>query len=125
MEAPRPFCNLPDSRVWFDSKHSRAILDGFPIAEGHTLVMPKRHVQSVFELPEDELAELWSVVARVRKLLKKNYRCDAFNIGINDGPAAGQTVPHAHIHVIPRKKGDVEDPKGGVRWIIPEKAKYW
>jgi hypothetical protein len=61
----------------------------------------------------------------VRELLKKNYRCDAFNIGINDGPAAGQTVPHAHIHVILRKKGDVEDPRGGVRWIIPAKAKCW
>ena len=99
--------------------------DGYAVTEGHALVIPKRHVASVFDLPNDELAALWMQVGVVRKLLGDKYHPDAFNIGVNDGVAAGQTVPHAHIHVIPRRKGDVADPRGGVRWIIPGKAKYW
>ena len=125
MEAQCPFCSLPKERVWFDSQDSLAILDGFPLTPGHTLVIPKRHVVSVFELPQEELNHLSAVVAKVRKILKAKYQPDAFNIGINDGLAAGQTVTHAHIHVIPRKAGDVPDPRGGIRWIIPDKAKYW
>ena len=125
MEAQCPFCNLPKERVWFDSQDSLAILDGFPLTPGHTLVIPKRHVASIFELPQEELNHLSAVVTKVRKILKAKYQPDAFNIGINDGLAAGQTVTHAHIHVIPRKAGDVPDPRGGIRWIIPDKAKYW
>ena len=125
MEAQCPFCNLPKERVWFDSHDSLAILDGFPLTPGHTLVIPKRHVVSVFELPQEELSHLSAVVTKVRKILKAKYQPDAFNIGINDGLAAGQTVTHAHIHVIPRKAGDVPEPRGGIRWIIPDKAKYW
>ena len=125
MEAQCPFCNLPKERVWFDSQNSLAILDGFPLTPGHTLVIPKRHVASIFELPQEELNHLSAVVTKVRKILKAKYQPDAFNIGINDGLAAGQTVTHAHIHVIPRKAGDVPDPRGGIRWIIPDKAKYW
>ena len=125
MEAHCPFCNLPKERVWFDSQDSLAILDGFPLTTGHTLVIPRRHVGSIFELPQEELTHLSAVVAKVRKILKAKYQPDAFNIRINDGPAAGQTIPHAHIHVIPRKAGDVPDPRGGIRWIFPDKAKYW
>ena len=108
-----------------ESKDSLAILDGFPLTEGHTLVIPKRHVLSIFELPQEQLNDLSAVVVKVRKILKAKYQADAFNVGVNDGLAAGQTVAHAHIHVIPRKKGDVLDPRGGIRWIIPQKAKYW
>jgi len=125
MEAQCPFCNLPKERVWLESKDSLAILDGFPLTDGHTLVIPKRHVLSVFELPQEQLNDLSAVVAKVRKILKAKYQADAFNVGVNDGLAAGQTVAHAHIHVIPRRKGDLPDPRGGIRWIIPQKAKYW
>ena len=125
MEAQCPFCSLPKERVWFDSQDSLAILDGFPLTPGHTLVIPKRHVASVFELPQEELNHLLAAVTKVRKILKTKYQPDAFNIGINDGLAAGQTIAHAHIHVIPRRAGDVPDPRGGIRWIIPDKAKYW
>ena len=125
MEAKCPFCSLSKERIWFESTHSLAFLDGFPITEGHTLVIPRRHVESAFVLPQDELDDLSAVVTKVRAMLQKKYTPDAFNIGINDGAAAGQTVPHAHVHVIPRRKGDVADPRGGVRWIIPGKAKYW
>jgi len=108
-----------------ESKDSLAILDGFPLTDGHTLVIPKRHVLSVFELPQQQLNDLAAVVAKVRQVLKAKYQPDGFNVGVNDGLAAGQTIAHAHVHVIPRRKGDVPDPRGGIRWIIPQKAKYW
>jgi diadenosine tetraphosphate (Ap4A) HIT family hydrolase len=120
-----PFCHLPQERVFLETATTLALLDAYPVTEGHALVVPRRHVASIFELPPDELAALWTQVANVRKLLAKKYNPDAFNIGVNDGPAAGQTVPHAHIHVIPRRTGDAADPRGGIRWIIPGRAKYW
>lgn len=120
-----PFCNLPGQRILLETDTTLAFFDGYPVTEGHSLVIPKRHVASVFELPPEELTALWLQVSTVRNLLAEKYRPDAFNVGVNDGPAAGQTVPHAHIHVIPRRNGDTPDPRGGIRWIIPDKAKYW
>lgn len=102
-----------------------AFSDAYPVAEGHTLIIPRRHVASLFDLPEEEQASLWKLVALVRGKLMAELKPDGFNVGVNDGLAAGQTVLHAHIHVIPRRKGDVADPRGGVRWIMPTKAKYW
>ncbi len=102
-----------------------AILDGFPVAEGHSLVVPKRHVASPFDLPDEEQAALWHLVALVRTGLMEWLKPDGFNVGVNDGLAAGQTVMHAHIHIIPRRRGDVPDPRGGVRWVVPSKAVYW
>lgn len=78
-----------------------------------------------YELDPETQAELWVVVRWVKDILQERYHPDGLNIGINDGQAAGQTMPHAHIHVIPRYDNDVPDPRGGIRWIIPEKAKYW
>lgn len=84
-----------------------------------------RHIASVFDLSENEQAALWVLVAKVRAAVHERLQPDGFNIGINDGTAAGQTIGHAHIHVIPRRNGDVPDPRGGIRWIIPDKAPYW
>lgn len=120
-----PFCHLPESRVWLTSATCVAFFDGYPVAEGHALVIPRRHVASLFELSAAEYADAWEVVARVRQELTERFHPDGFNVGVNDGAAAGQTVPHAHIHVIPRKNGDVVDPRGGIRWVIPGKANYW
>lgn len=120
-----PFCNLPATRRWLANDVGLAFFDGYPITEGHALVIPQRHVASIFDLSATEQAGLWRLVSQVRDELRAKFGPDAFNIGINDGIAAGQTVPHAHIHVIPRRNGDVADPRGGVRWIIPGKAKYW
>ena len=120
-----PFCNLPQERILLETESTLAFLDGYPVTEGHALVIPRRHVASIFELPQEELVALWTQVATIRKLLAEKYNPNAFNIGVNDGAAAGQTVPHAHIHVIPRRNGDAADPRGGIRWIIPGKAKYW
>ena len=102
-----------------------AIRDGFPVSPGHTLVIPKRHIGSWFEISNDEQRGLLDLLARAKTDLQEEFKPDGYNIGINDGPAAGQTVPHLHMHLIPRYKGDQEDPRGGVRWIIPDKAKYW
>lgn len=120
-----PFCNLTPERVFGETSISLAFLDAFPVAEGHALVIPKRHVASIFDLPPEELANLWEHVTGVRNYLSDKFNPDGFNVGINDGIAAGQTVPHGHIHVIPRRKGDFPDPRGGIRWILPNKAKYW
>jgi diadenosine tetraphosphate (Ap4A) HIT family hydrolase len=120
-----PFCNLAEDRIWLQTDSAIAFLDNFPVSPGHTLVAPGDHVGALMELPENDLNEIWSLVAHVRKLLLEKYKPDGFNIGINEGKAAGQTVAHAHIHIIPRFNGDVPDPRGGVRWVIPDKAKYW
>ena len=119
------FCTLPASRIWFEGETCIVTKDAFPITNGHTLVLPKRHVQSLFELEENELHEIYKLLKKARNTLIDELGCDGFNVGINDGVSAGQTVPHVHIHLIPRLIGDVEDPRGGVRWIFPDKAKYW
>lgn len=121
-----PFCNInnaKDNIVW-KSKHSIAILDRYPVSTGHTLVIPKRHIKSYFDLTQDEVDELWDTVRNVKEVLDYMYKPSGYNIGINIGEDAGQTIPHCHIHVIPRYKGDVEDPIGGVRGVIPEKRIY-
>ncbi len=89
------------------------------------LVIPKRHVASLFDLVSEEQVAMWKFVAMVRQKLIGDFKPDGFNIGINDGLAAGQTVMHAHIHIIPRRAGDIADPRGGIRWIIANKARYW
>jgi len=101
------------------------VLDGYPVSRGHTLIIPKRHVGSFFELETAEHDDILLMIQEAKKRLDADYSPDGYNIGINDGPAAGQTVPHLHIHIIPRYEGDQDDPRGGVRWIFPDKADYW
>jgi len=99
--------------------------DGFPLSLGHTLVVPRRHVADLFALEPAELQELLDLTVRVKTRLAAAHRPDGFNVGVNVGAAAGQTVDHAHVHIIPRYAGDREDPRGGVRWVLPERAAYW
>jgi len=122
---PCPFCTLPPERIIDSNEYGLTIRDGFPVSTGHTLIIPKRHIGSWFEINADEQLGLLDLLARAKILLQDELSPDGYNIGINDGPSAGQTVPHLHMHLIPRYKGDQDDPRGGVRWIIPEKAKYW
>jgi diadenosine tetraphosphate (Ap4A) HIT family hydrolase len=124
-EKPCPFCTLPTERIIDSNAFGVTIRDGFPVSPGHTLVIPKRHVGSWFEISQEEQQGLMELLTKAQKVLEQEFSPDGYNIGINDGPAAGQTVPHLHMHLIPRYKGDQEDARGGVRWIIPEKAKYW
>ena len=102
-----------------------AIRDAYPVSEGHTLIVPSKHVISIYDLSVAEYDAVWDLVSQVRQRLVTDLRPDGFNIGLNDGMAAGQTVMHAHVHVIPRWGGDVSDPRGGIRWVIPNKAPYW
>jgi diadenosine tetraphosphate (Ap4A) HIT family hydrolase len=120
-----PFCTLPPERIIDSNDLALVIRDGYPISPGHTLVIPKRHIGSWFEITPAEQQALLDLLAKAKAVLETEFKPDGYNIGINDGPTAGQTVPHLHMHLIPRYKGDQKDPRGGVRWIIPEKAKYW
>lgn len=120
-----PFCISDKSRVILANDHAVAFLDAYPVTPGHSLIVPKRHIASFFEATKEEQAAMLDLLAEMRQLLLAERSPDGFNIGINDGTAAGQTVMHLHIHLIPRYAGDTEDPRGGVRWIMPEKAPYW
>lgn len=119
------FCNLEPNRVISESEYTVTIRDGFPVSQGHTLIIPKRHVQSFFELQAIEKAAIFQALDEAKEALDREFSPDGYNIGINDGEAAGQTVMHLHVHLIPRYKGDTEDPRGGVRHVFPEKGKYW
>lgn len=119
-----PFCAIEAARVAFQTDEFRAIFDAFPVTEGHLLIVPQRHVSRWDDLSAREKDALIAGVERGRALLKGQFDPDAFNVGYNDGTAAGQTVPHFHIHIIPRRAGDVADPRGGVRHVIPAKGNY-
>lgn len=120
-----PFCTLPATRIVQQNEHAVWVMDGFPVSPGHSLVIPKRHVGSFFEVSAEERLALLELLDQAKQSVQAQSHLDGFNIGINDGPAAGQTVPHLHIHLIPRYRGDLADPRGGVRWVIPDKADYW
>ncbi|MCG6657545.1 HIT family protein [Halomonas campisalis] len=120
-----PFCHPESTRVIARHAHFFVYQDGFPVSPGHTLVIPFRHVGTLAELTQEEQTTLFAAVTEAQKLLDESHRPDGYNIGINQGTAGGQTVPHLHVHVMPRYQGDQPDPRGGVRWIFPDKADYW
>lgn len=120
-----PFCALPAERILILADEALVIRDTFPVSPGHTLVIPRRHIGSFFELSDAERTCMVELLAQAKAELDLSFQPDGFNIGINDGAAAGQTVPHLHLHLIPRYLGDAPDPRGGVRWVLPAKAKYW
>jgi len=119
------FCHLDNDQILFQDELVMTFRDGYPISPGHTLIIPKRHIPSFFDATDDEQQALLQALHRARRELMQQYAPDGYNIGINDGLAAGQTVMHLHIHLIPRYRDDCDDPRGGVRWIFPEKAAYF
>ena len=119
------FCKLRDERVIYECEHTKAFIDTYPASPGHTLIIPKRHFATYFEATEDEILAIGTALKAAKKILDEEFSPDAYNIGVNNGEAAGQSVMHLHVHLIPRYEGDVEDPKGGVRWILKDKANYW
>ena len=125
MNKPCPFCALPASRILGGDDQALIASDGFPVSPGHALIIPRRHVASFFETTAAERASLLQLLDQAKAIIDAGYGPDAYNIGINNGAAAGQTVGHLHIHLIPRYAGDRVDPRGGVRWVLPDKAKYW
>ncbi len=122
---PCLFCNIPQDRIIAENELAFAMRDGFPVTNYHTLVVPKRHVYDYFGLTNEELLACNSLLHSLKDdILKNDDTVEGFNIGMNSGDVAGQTIFHCHIHLIPRRQGDVENPRGGVRFVIPEKANY-
>ncbi len=119
------FCTFRDERIIGECEYTFTFIDTYPATPGHTLVVPKRHFASYFDATEDELLAIAKAVQKAKIILDKEFEPDAYNIGINVGEAAGQSVHHLHVHIMPRYKGDVENPRGGVRWILRNKADYW
>lgn len=120
------FCEISiGDRIIDQNETCFVIKDAFPVTEGHLLIIPKKHVADYFDLNENEKSDIQFLMEKHRNLLQKSDgSIKGFNIGINVGQAAGQTIFHTHVHLIPRRHGDVEDPKGGVRGVISNKQKY-
>jgi diadenosine tetraphosphate (Ap4A) HIT family hydrolase len=119
-----PFCPPLEVRALLESELAFAIFDRFPVNPGHVLVIPRRHVADIFDLTEGELRDLLRLLSLARQRIASDFAVAGFNAGVNVGDAAGQTIAHAHVHLIPRYPGDVADPTGGVRGVIPGKSKY-
>ncbi len=124
-----PFCQFisgtSDKTMLFENQTGFVIRDGYPITKGHTLIVPKHHVGSFFEITSEERQALFDLVDQAKAQLDQELKPASYNIGINDGEAAGQTIAHLHIHLIPRYHEPDKDPRGGVRWLVPDKADYW
>lgn len=118
-----PFCS-PQNKIILENDLVYAVFDNFPVSNGHTLIIPKRHIANYFDLSIEEQNACQLILNRVKEVIDKKYAPDGYNVGININSSAGQTIPHVHIHLIPRYKDDVEDPVGGVRNVIAEKGNY-
>ena len=119
------FCNLDNSRIEKENSFALSFKDFYPVTSGHTLVIPKRHTQSFFDLTGEEKKAMLELLESQRSdLMKSDKSITGFNIGVNDGTDSGQTIMHCHIHLIPRRSGDMKEPRGGVRGVIPEKQSY-
>jgi len=116
------FCDAKDTVM--ENELAFAIFDSHPVSRGHTLVIPKRHYQSIFDSTTEELLAIFSLLKGTKEYLDGEYNPDGYNVGVNTGRAAGQSIMHAHVHVIPRYSGDHERPKGGVRGVIKGKQGY-
>lgn len=122
-----PFCELIASGnlLLRQTPASVAFDDAFPVSAGHLLVVPRRHVADLGQLHESEWLDLNALALQMTREIAAAGAADGFNLGVNSGAAAGQTVDHLHLHVIPRRAGDHPDPRGGIRWVLPEQARYW
>ncbi len=122
---PCPFCQIAEQRVVAENELAVVIRDGYPVNPGHTLVIPRRHLESWFEATPEEQVAIMALLGEAKAALDQQPSPPCgYNIGINVGSAAGQTVMHLHVHLIPRFEGDVEDPRGGVRWVVPERGNH-
>ena len=122
---PCIFCKTREEELQFENQLAYSSIDSYPVSEFHSLIVPKRHVETYFELTYEEIQACNELILKTKeKILKKDSNVKGFNIGTNAGKVAGQSIMHCHIHLIPRREGDVEDPQGGVRSVIPKKQHY-
>ncbi len=119
-----PFCQIGEEQILFKNDLCFAIFDKYPVNRGHILIIPFRHFASYFDATREEKFAILELIDRAKEFLDREFKPDGYNIGVNVGKAAGQTIMHLHIHVIPRYAGDTEDPTGGVRNVIPERGNY-
>lgn len=124
MSTSCPFCELPQDAILSENELAFFFEDRYPVTPGHLLIVPRRHVETYFDASEEEKQALWQLLEQARARLDETHSPNGYNIGINVGATAGQTVMHLHMHLIPRYQGDMDDPRGGVRHVIPEKGKY-
>ena len=117
-----PFCSDPE--IVMENELAFADYDSYPVNPGHCLIILRRHIAEYFEATAEEKAAIWSLVDKMKPIIDEEFKPDGYNVGVNIGKSAGQSVPHVHIHMIPRYQGDMEDPRGGVRGVIPHKQKY-
>ena len=120
---PCLFCTDPQG-VSLQNELAFSARDSYAVSPGHSVVIPNRHVAEFFDLTPEEIAACMALIQEEKKLLDAEFKPDGYNIGVNIGQAAGQSIHHVHIHIIPRYKGDVENPQGGVRHVLPKKAHY-
>jgi diadenosine tetraphosphate (Ap4A) HIT family hydrolase len=118
------FCDYDKNKYIAENELIFAIYDVFPVNEGHALIIPKRHFESFFDATEEEVNAIYRLIHEVKIINDKKYKPDGYNVGVNIGYDAGQTIMHLHVHLIPRYKGDVENPKGGVRKLKKELVPY-
>ena len=119
------FCNKKKQKIIYLSELFFVVRDSYPVTKHHTLIIPHRHISNFFDLNDEELNDLNKILKKQRtELLNLDKDITGFNVGVNAGKDAGQSIMHCHIHLIPRRKGDVENPRGGVRGVIPSKQKY-
>jgi diadenosine tetraphosphate (Ap4A) HIT family hydrolase len=119
-----PFCRVPPERIIDSNSCALTVADEFPVSPGHTLVILRRHIASFFELTSEELAAVYELLRRMKSCLDSSLKPGGYNIGVNIGDTAGQTISHVHVHLIPRFIGDVAEPRGGVRNVIPGRGAY-
>lgn len=121
-----PLCRAVQSGALIAAnRRAASFFDGFPVSPGHALIVSRRHCGNLFQLSDAEQHAIWQLLPAVKAAVEQRHSPSAYNVGVNIGRDAGQTVDHVHVHVIPRYQGDVEDPRGGVRWVLPAKADYW
>ena len=121
---PCPFCSMPKEQLILENELAQAFYDRYPVQTGHLLVVPKRHAQTYFDATPEEILAIHQLIHQGKESIDKKYHPDGYNIGVNVGEYGGQTVMHLHFHLIPRYKGDIEDPRGGIRKAIPNLVPY-
>lgn len=125
LNNPCIFCHPREEEILAENAHAQIIHDNSPVSDGHCLIVPKRHIKTLFEATKEENEAFFELILKAKEIIhERGFEPDGYNIGSNNDVAAGQSVFHLHIHVIPRYHGDVEQPKGGIRQVIPKKASY-